>query len=418
MTADGRLTCAKEVAELPHLFTPQGGLGHPASRMPWQSVALGVVKEQTGERTEPLTAADIPPAKLAPTSRVGPRLRKRARLVQPRTERSGDFFTNLARDSQLPHWLWLVLVVGGLAMLITSAVGSGPDWLDRAGAGVVLTAYAGALSARLGGRPVVFAGLAAGLSAIACFLEFDWLRSGAAVAMVAVAAVFSVVGTVPTQRFFAAVRELLIATALGGVGAIAALGFEPNVDIDRFEIMCLLLALIGAVVAVYGLGAGLHGMGGRGLATIAAAAVLIGISIAYAEMLRRYGSADLVREIEDAVRWMRDNLGAVPRPTAALIGAPALLWGVHMRARRRQGWWLTAFGVCVTVPIANGLVTPDASLAEVGLSTVYGLAIGVLLGFVLIRADLAFTGPRGRRARQAEEAAAVRPEPRRTQPLL
>ena len=48
----------------------------------------------------------------------------------------------------------------------------------------------------------------------------------------------------------------------------------------------------------------------------------------------------------------------------------------------------------------------------------FGIALGVLLGYVIIRADAFLTGTRGRRARREEEAAAHRPEPRRTEPLL
>ena len=51
-----------------------------------------------------------------------------------------------------------------------------------------------------------------------------------------------------------------------------------------------------------------------------------------------------------------------------MLGVPALAWGVHMRARRRQGWWVCAFGVAATVPVANSLVNPAITLTESGLS--------------------------------------------------
>jgi len=41
-----------------------------------------------------------------------------------------------------------------------------------------------------------------------------------------------------------------------------------------------------------------------------------------------------------------------------------------------------------------------------------------VIGYVVIRVDLALTGSRGRRARRDEQASAVRPEPRRTAALL
>jgi hypothetical protein len=77
-----------------------------------------------------------------------------------------------------------------------------------------------------------------------------------------------------------------------------------------------------------------------------------------------------------------------------------------------------AFGVGATASVAQALLNPRVSLLESGLSAVYGLVVGLVIGFVVIRVDLAFAGPRGGRARRAEEAAAVRPEPSRTQPLL
>ena len=49
---------------------------------------------------------------------------------------------------------------------------------------------------------------------------------------------------------------------------------------------------------------------------------------------------------------------------------------------------------------------------------IVGGAVAGVIGFIVIRLDLAFTGPRGRRGRRAEEAGALRPEPGRTRALL
>ena len=89
-----------------------------------------------------------------------------------------------------------------------------------------------------------------------------------------------------------------------------------------------------------------------------------------------------------------------------------------MRARRRQGWWVCAFGVTATTRIANSLVDPAVTLRESGLSLLYGVVVGLVLGFVVIRLDIALTGAPGRRGRRAEEAGALRPEPVRTRALL
>ena len=53
-----------------------------------------------------------------------------------------------------------------------------------------------------------------------------------------------------------------------------------------------------------------------------------------------------------------------------------------------------------------------------GLGTAYSLVAGLLLGYLVIRADSFLSGARGRRARRAEEASAHRPEPGRSHPLL
>ena len=137
-------------------------------------------------------------------------------------------------------------------------------------------------------------------------------------------------------------------------------------------------------------------------------------------LLQRYGSQSLVESVDDAVRWSHHHLGAFPRPIVALLGVPALTWGTHMRARRRQGWWVCSFGIAVTAPVAYCLVDPGRSVVEVGLASGYGVLIGLVIAFLLIRIDLRLSGrrsARGRRQAEMEEVTAVRPEPGRTHAL-
>ena len=61
---------------------------------------------------------------------------------------------------------------------------------------------------------------------------------------------------------------------------------------------------------------------------------------------------------------------------------------------------------------------PSLARTEAALAMGYGLVVGVLVGYLLIRADLRLTGKRGRRSRRAEEKTAVRPEPARLEALL
>ena len=314
--------------------------------------------------------------------------------------------------------LWLLVVAGGLAALVAAMVPVGPVWLDGVGAVAVSTAYSWGLAARTGGRPVIFGALTLAIGVLALLLDLDYLRTGAAVMTCVVSAVLAVMATTPAVRFTRAARECTVAVFVAAIGAMATIGFDPVVSVARFEYATLGLAIVGAFGVVYRLGAGLHGLGRRGLIVVAIGGGLLAVTLLYAEMLRRYGSPELVDNLLAGVRWSRDHLGAFPRPIETVLGVPALAWGCHMRARRRQGWWLCAFGVAATAPVANALVNPAISLLECGLSVVYGLVVGLLLGYAVIRADLALTGSRGEGGRRLEEAGAVRPEPHRTTALL
>jgi hypothetical protein len=244
------------------------------------------------------------------------------------------------------------------------------------------------------------------------------VRSGAAVLTASTSAVLAVMLTTPAVTIARAVREVLIAFVVAAVGAVAAIGFHPLLALGRFEYTTLALSLLMVVVLVYRLGAGLHGLGRRGIVVIVGGGAVLALGLAYAELLRLYGTPGFVSWIFDAAEWSQDSLGGVPRPMQALLGIPMLLWGVHLRARRRQGWWACAFGVAGLVPIAHVLADPRLTLTEVVLTEVYSLAVGLLVGVVLIRVDRLLAGSAGRRAAREEEASAVRPEAGRTQPLL
>ena len=317
---------------------------------------------------------------------------------------------------------WCVLVALGLAALVCAMVPVGPGWLGHAGAVTVASTYAWALSARTGGRPLVFGFLAAALGVAVVVTDEDYLRTGAAVMTCVVAAVLAVMATVPAVTFARAARECVVAVLIAAIGALATVGFEPAITVSRFEYATFGLALAGAFAVVYRLGAGLHGLGRRGVLIVIVGGLVLAGTLLYAELLRRYGTPSLVESLLGAVRWSRDHLGAFPRPVETVLGVPALAYGCHMRARRRQGWWVCAFGVAATSATASALANPAIELTEAGLSVLYGLVVGLVIGLVVIRLDLFLTGApqgsRGRRSRTAEEATALRPEPPRTATLL
>ncbi|MDP3890950.1 hypothetical protein [Nocardioides sp.] len=310
-----------------------------------------------------------------------------------------------------------VLVLAGLGCLVSSLLGVGPAWVGDAGVVAVAAVYAATLAGRVGGRPLPVGAAALVTAGVTVWTDNEVLRAGAAVLLTVVAAVLAVMVTVPAVRTLHAVREVVVALLVSAVGAFAAIGFEPTVGLTRFEYVTLGLAFLTMLGFVHRLGAGFHGLGRRGLAIVLVGGLMLAVTLAYAELLRRYGSPGVVDVVFTTVAWMRENLGAVPRPIEVLLGIPALAWGCHMRARRRQGWWVCAFGVAATVPVGHSLMNPDASVLEAVLGQGYSLVLGLVLGYVVIRVDLALTGQRGSRARRAEEAAAVRPEPTRTRPL-
>ncbi len=312
----------------------------------------------------------------------------------------------------------VVALAGAVALLVLAMLDIGPPWLDQVGAVGVSTAVAVVLAVRTGGRPLIFGVLALLLGVLAVTTDHNALRAGAAVMTATGTAVLAVMATVPAVRFRGAVREVLVAVGISAVGALAVIGFRPVVSLERFDYVSLTFAFMLGFSLVFQLGAGWHGLGRRGVVVVLVGSLALGVSLAYAEMLRRYGSPAVIDAVFDAVRWTRENLGAVPRPLQVLVGFPALVWGTHMRARRRQGWWVCVFGVAATASMAGSLVNPETSLVEALLIVAYSLPLGLVIGYGVIRLDLMLTGPRGARARRAEELTALRPEPRRFQPLL
>lgn len=315
--------------------------------------------------------------------------------------------------------LWFLL-----AFLAVGALASGwapvplPQWLPRAGAVATTTLYAFGLAFRTGGRPLLSGALALVLSLTAVLAGLPVLVAGAAVGTAVLASVLGVMATKPAAGFATVVRECLIAGIVAGVGAFAVEAYQAEVSLTRFGYLALGLSLLGAIGLVYRLGAGLHGLGRRGAIMLVSGIVLLCVSLAYTEALSHWGSPGLIDRIDAVIASIRSAIGAVPRPIAVILGFPALAWGVSTRARRRQGWWVCAFGAAGLAVVAVSLLDPRISLVEAGLSMLYSAMLGLVLGYLVIRADMFVTGARGRRARRLEEAAAHRPEPGRMQPLL
>lgn len=315
--------------------------------------------------------------------------------------------------------LWLTLGVLG-----TAAVGAAwtplavPDYVPLVGAVTLTTTFAFALAARTGGRALISAAVTLGLASVAAVSQAPIMLAAAAVSTAVLAAVFAVMNTKPAARFVGVAREVVIAIMVAVVGAFAVEAYEAQVSLERVGYLALGLSLLCALGLVYRLGAGLHGLGKRGFVMLVSGIGLLTVTLAYTEALAHWGSPGLIDRVDATYESVRSTIGAVPRPIEVLLGFPALAWGVSTRARRRQGWWVCTFGVAGLSTVAVSLLDSSVPLLQSGLALAYSAVLGLAFGYLVIRADLFLTGPRGRRARRLEEAAAHRPEPGRLQPLL
>lgn len=340
----------------------------------------------------------------------GQRSGRRRALPEPSTPQQPGRAVGLA---------WLVLVLlAVVALALDWTPLDVPTWLPTAGAVTVTTSYAHGLAVRAGGRPVICAVLALTLVLGAVLSTEPILLAGAAVSTAALGAVLGVMATKPAARFLGVVLECGVAVVVAVVAAFAVEAYRAPVSTERVGYLVLGLSLLGAIGLVYRLGAGLQGLGRRGAVMVVSGIALLFVSLAYTEALGRWGSPGLVHSVEEATSDIRAAIGAVPRPTEVLLGIPALAWGVSTRARRRQGWWVCAFGAAGLGVITVSLLNPLVSLDEAGLGLLYSTALGLAVGFLVIRADSFLTGPRGRPARRLEEASAHRPEPGRMDALL
>ena len=104
-------------------------------------------------------------------------------------------------------------------------------------------------------------------------------------------AVFAVMVTVPAVRFIGAVRETVVALLVAGgrrdgdrrLGA----GRRPRTGSST---PCSGSRSSASFLTVYRLGAGLHGLGRRGVVTVVAGSLMLALTSAYAELLQRYGT--------------------------------------------------------------------------------------------------------------------------------
>jgi hypothetical protein len=235
----------------------------------------------------------------------------------------------------------------------------------------------------------------------------------AAAVTAVLASVWAVLVTRPAGSIVGALREYVVALVVALSGTVAVAAWNAPVNYQRFNLMVIAIALGLAITLVWNLGAGLHGLGRQNLAILAGVAVLLMMLLAYSSFVRAHGSETIVDGFSESVIWMRQNFEGVPRPVEVFIGFPALIVGVALRSKRREGWWVLVFAVLGTAVLSTSLVTPGAFPTYIGLSALYSAILGLLVG--LLARHYAMRQGRARASRAIEQV--VRVEPPRFAPL-
>lgn len=273
--------------------------------------------------------------------------------------------------------------------------------------------YTAGLTHRGGGRLRIWLPMVSVLALAALVLKLNVLLAAAAALTAVLAAVLSVLNTRPASSARGAVGEYVGALASALVGTVAVAAWNAPVNYQRFNLVVVGAALALAIAMMWNLGAGLHGLGRQGLLIPIGLALLLLIVLTYSSFVRAHGSQAVVDFISSAVTWLRQNIGGVPRPVEVFIGFPALVVGVSIRSKRREGWWALVFAIIGTSVVTTALVTPGALPSYVGLSILYSSVLGLIVGLVVRRFVLV---ERSSRASRAIEPV-VRVEPARTAPL-
>jgi hypothetical protein len=305
---------------------------------------------------------------------------------------------------------WIVGVAGAGTAVV--AVGA-PSWIQRPAAGLLMVVFATGLTHRGGGHLRIWLPITAALAVAAIALEANVLLASAAAVTAVLASVWAVFVTRPAGSVVGALREYVLALVIALSGTVAVAAWNAPVNYQRFNLIVVAIALGLAITLVWNLGAGLHGLGRQNLAILAGVAVLLLLLLAYSSFVRTHGSQTIVDGLSELVIWTRQNFEGVPRPVEVFIGFPALIVGISLRSKRREGWWVLVFAVIGTAVLSTSLVTPGAFPTYIGLSTLYSAIFGLIVG--LFARHYAMRQRSARAARAIEEI--VRVEPPRFAPL-
>ncbi len=305
---------------------------------------------------------------------------------------------------------WIVGTIGAGCAVV--AVGS-PTWIERPSAALLMIVFTVGLILRGGGFLRIWLPLVTVLGVASVALETNMLLAASAAATAVLASVWAVMVTRPASGAVAATGEYVVTLMVALSGTLAVAAWNAPVDYQRFNLAVITISLGLVISLVWNLGAGLHGIGRQNFLIIAGVAALVLLVLVYSSFVRSNGSQSLVRFIDESVIWMRTHIHGVPRPVEVFVGFPALIVGVSLRSRRREGWWVQVFAVIGTAVLATSLVTPGAFPTYIGYSTLYSAILGLIVGLIIRHQVMKQQSARADRA--IEEL--VRVEPPRFAPL-
>ncbi|WP_456695176.1 hypothetical protein [Aeromicrobium sp. P5_D10] len=279
--------------------------------------------------------------------------------------------------------VFLMWVVGTLGAATTVVAVDAPEGIGRPSAALLMLVFTIGLIHRGGGHMRIWIPIVTVLGISAVVLEKNFLLVSSAVVCAVLSAVWAVLVTRPAPSVLAAIREYLLALLVALSGTLSVAAWNAPVNYQRFNLIVVAVSLVLAIALVWNLGAGLHGLGRQNLLILTGVAALLIVILAYSSFVRTHGSQAVVDLFSDVVVWSRQNFEGVPRPVEVFIGFPALIVGVSMRSARREGWWVLVFAVIGTAVLTTSLVTPGAFPTYVGLSTLYSVVLGLLVGLIV-----------------------------------
>lgn len=322
---------------------------------------------------------------------------------------------------------WVPWAAGGALWVVGVALAVGPlaaregtalwdPWLARTGAVAATWCAVVLLAHRLGGPMPLVAGFSAVCVVVVLLLPWAWVLSAAALVAAVAYGLLGMTMTRPARGVRSA-GEALVAAAAGVVGVVVVSGYDVGVRPYRFRMLALALALLGGLAIARRLGLGWHSVGRRGVALIVGAIAVVLVTMVYVHLVHNWGSSQVIQSLTGTRGTIREWLGVSPRPIEAFLGFPALVWGAAVRSRRRQGWWMSAFGALAATGVATSLVQRSVTVGAAAAATGYDVLIGTAIGLLLVGLDRLLTGG-GLRGRAGAGGDRLRREPARTASLL